>query len=763
MADPTDTSTPDPQQLADVATATSQVADATRNLADVQNYAKEQFSSMERVIDNTYGAFNSLTDSYTRAAAGIKEGIFQDDQARNIGLVTTALLGARDAFTQFGAAAVSIQKSPFMGPIEEMQNALAQGGGLLQGVGDKVLSVFGSIMPESAKKGAAAMVEFAKNLLVSSGNAIYMRDAVLGLAGATGNLNNIYNAAGTNLENINEIMAKQSIAVQKTAETMNISREQAMKYYLELGKVPGVFGESVSASTELIRGMGDAVDSNSAKIDMFTATVAAARGMNRELSDVVGDLTVAFKDYGLTGEAALNFSERMSDVSGNLGIDLASVKNALSSSADIFKEFADAGEASARMTEGLAEVTNRYAMSLKEQGLSGNVALDVAKNMVGTISQMGIAQKAFLSAQTGGPGGLMGAFQLEKDLRSGKVEEVFKKVRDQMKKQLGSIVTLDEASASPAAAAQLARQMAILQKGPLGGMAKTDQEAYRILEAFKGGDQKIKALAPDALKGSMDKGVILQDQTRTIMSGIRSLTERQVALTEMTNLILVQNLTAATGARRGPDEGWQERMRSAMVSQRSMAASDAQAVNTSAGQDIKNKSVDLNRNAVNEDMAKGAGEVINMFSTGKEAMASAAQNAVTSVVKKLEEKLAKTPDFDKWKVQKELDKYQSVHAGDLDNAANPLRQEAYRASNSAGSQLGDTVNTLTSTPGLGLGTQSGPSAEGPADKMNVNQSPLTGGKLGSIDVNVTGYCIRCKQEIEGGSQVSAISPPARRT
>ncbi len=118
MADPTDTSTPDPQQLADVATATSQVADATRNLADVQNYAKEQFSSMERVIDNTYGALNSLTDSYTRAAAGIKEGIFQDDQARNIGLVTTALLGARDAFTQFGAAAVSIQKSPFMGPIE---------------------------------------------------------------------------------------------------------------------------------------------------------------------------------------------------------------------------------------------------------------------------------------------------------------------------------------------------------------------------------------------------------------------------------------------------------------------------------------------------------------------------------------------------------------------------------------------------------------------------------------------------------------------
>jgi hypothetical protein len=118
---------------------------------------------------------------------------------------------------------------------------------------------------------------------------------------------------------------------------------------------------------------------------------------------------------------------------------------------------------------------------------------------------MGLAQKAFLSAQTGGPGGLMGAFQIEKMLKEGDIEGVFKKVRDQMQKQLGPIVTLEDAASSPAAAAQLARQTAMLRSGPLGAMARTDQDAYRILESMKTGAPPPAALG-DTVQAAMGRG-----------------------------------------------------------------------------------------------------------------------------------------------------------------------------------------------------------------------------------------------------------------
>ncbi len=454
----------------------------------------------------------------------------------------------------------------------------------------------------------------------------------------------------------------------------------------------------------------------------------------------------------------------MSEISSNLGIDLQSVQTSLSGAADAFKRFADAGADSARMAEGLARLTNEYSQALRNQGFSSSEALEVAQNLTKEIGNMDIARKAFLSAQTGGPGGLIGAFQIEKELREGKIEDVFKKVKEQMQKQLGSIVTLDEATKSPAAAAQLARQVTILRSGPLGQFARNDQEAYRVLEAFKAGDRGIKQLAPDALKTAMDKGVILQDQSRTFLSEIRANSERQLALTDQTNLLLAQQLTAATGGRRGPDTLAQENYRDFLKASRSVAAERAEQLaertRTAVGSATRpgagiNLQIDTTTEGLTQNTAKIAGELISGKNRIVEIVQGKAQKEIDSILSKLSSET--NPDV-RASLQKKAD--------ELTQTASLIKQgtliDARSEVATPGATLGGTVATAisaapTTVPRATAGTTNAVAAR------PINYAHPTAGTLGDINVHVTGYCLRCKQEIEGGDQVSALSPSARRT
>ena len=80
----------------------------------------------------------------------------------------------------------------------------------------------------------------------------------------------------------------------------------------------------------------------------------------------------------------------------------------------------------------MSGIMNDYVGALQNTGMTGQHAMEVVKGMTDSIAGMSVAQKAFLSSQTGGPGGLMGAFQIEKDLREGKIDKVFDKVRQTM-------------------------------------------------------------------------------------------------------------------------------------------------------------------------------------------------------------------------------------------------------------------------------------------------------------------------------------------
>lgn len=733
--------------------------DVARANADVTTNVKNQLSSLTNIIDNVGGLLDNLTDSYLDAQKNMQTGLFSAEDARNIGLVTTALLGVRNSYDQFSG--LRIDKEAFMAPITDMEDALKNGGGALNKMADQVLSTFGSIIPDSAKKSASAAVTFGMNLIKSADNAIHMRDAIIQLASSSGSLNNLFAASGPNLQNINEIMAQQSEEISNVAQTMNVSRAEATKYYSELGRVPGALTATLPASEKLFKGMDDSMGNSSGKVDMLTATIAAAKGTGREFGDVIRDLNTAFKDYGITGENALKFSVNMSQVSNNLGIDLQSVQSSLSASAQTFREFADAGNRSANMAEGLARVTNEYAQALKNQGFSGTVALEVAQNMTKQLSQLSIGQRAFLSAQSGGPGGLLGAVQIERDLREGKFESVFKKVKDVMQKQIGPIITQGEVK-TEAQAAQYTRQITMLQQGPLAKLAGNEEQAARLLEVFKGGGARVKAFEPDALKGAMDKGVTLQDQTRTILSEIRGDSERQLALADQTNLLLAQQLALASGSQRGAESKGEKIYRDSLRRASRNAAERAEQVTERTGMAIgtagrAGAGVDLGVNTAREGLVQNTGNMADMLSIHK-----------GSIVKTIIDKAREEIDLIKKKISNEtnpearalLEKQaaQKMREADAITQGSLLGIRNEQTPITSGGALGTTVatslNAPTATPERA--TETGTAVAGRAVAPSVDHS-------GHINVHVTGYCIRCKQEIEGGSQMASVSTQAKNT
>ena len=354
------------------------------------------------------------------------------------------------------------------------------------------------------------------NLSRASDNALRLQSAYLSLAGSTGNLDSVFQSAGANLKDMNNIIDNQIDYLLKSSEATGESVDDTKKYYQEIGKIPGALAGVVSSG-------GDANN----KVNLLTASMKLAHGTGRETSDVIRDLGSIYDKLGLSGEPALNFTAKFSEISNKFGVQLDSVKKGLLDVTEAYRGYVDVGESAARLTEGSAKIMNEYMGALKSTGLSGEQAAQASNYFTSQISKMTEAQKAFLSAQSGGPGGLQGAFKIDMMLREGKVEDIESMISSQMSKRFSKFVSQKEAVESPEAAAELRRQMAFIRQGPFGSLVKDDTSAIRMIEAFKakseGAIPKETALDPEILQKSMDRGTVVESQSVTLLTDIRNI------------------------------------------------------------------------------------------------------------------------------------------------------------------------------------------------------------------------------------------------
>lgn len=768
---------PDPNKIDAVGNSINKVSESAKNAGEsLKNMGslafgvQSAFDNMASGLDSTKLALTALTNAMSGVGISmtVNKGL-TENQTTQFSLLSNAIIGARKAYDNLGSGIDASGINTFSKQIEYFTNTLGESKAGIGGLVSFAQSVFGQEVPKSVQTSVNAVKIYINNLAQSADNALKLQNAFLQLSGKTGNLNNVFAIAGPKLENINALLQTQTKMMNDAAVATGAAPEVIERYYSELGTIPGALQSMITNSSD--------AQNNT---HMLTAAMKIAAGTGRNFEEVVADLRTAFIDYGITGEYALKFSTEISAVTQNLEVEFNTVRDALKSNAESFRMFVGEGDKASKMASGLADIMNHYASALKTTGLSGTASVDVMRNMTSQITQMDIAKKSFLSAQTGGPGGLMGAFQIDKMIRDGDIKAVFEKVRVQMQKQFGQIVTLDEAASSQSAAAQMTKQMQILKSGPLGQFARSDAEAQRILEGFKavqegrGGGE----LEKDLLSSTIDKGTAIQEKSYTVMNESRAHLEAIRKSADIGTLGFIQKsgLTAGVGSPLGHSDMLQnaaaernrKQLKQTMFSAANIGSADLGNEYFSA---MKNKAVTdtTGKSAVKSisDLQNSIKHIGDSF-TGpaeqlKKVIGVGDVNQSNNQLKLLEDDIKKRKQA-------------------LKNATGEERKKQLDIINKEEAQLKEASLFINKNPEVNLASATGKNKAMPAGVkvgMAANMAvgtPVMGSDSNDVrapvkanlaptktDVNVhiTGFCLKCKQEIDSNSQANGIAPQAK--
>lgn len=587
MADPTNPVDPNATPAVVPFIPTTEQTTLVQNYtAAVQDNASAQ-GNLDTVMGNVKDAMDIINDRLNTAGVNMSNlTSLTDQQLQEFTVLTTGVIKAREAFQ--GLSGIDFSNlSTFTSQMADLKAAIASGGtaasGLSSMVGTLGKQLLDAGVPQTAitaafKQGAGAVVSLAQGLAMHADNMLRAQSVTIQLAASTGNLGDVWNAAGDDLQNINDLLHTQTEMIGDSIGATGLSAPQIEEYYAQLGQIPGALNATVTAS-----------EKGGEQTSMLTSTIEVATGTGRKYTDVMIDLKTAFQAYGLVGENALRFSTRMSDVSTRLKAPIEDVTRSLRNSASAFQMFATGQENAASSAESLAKTLNSYGKALESTGLSASAAVEVAGNLSNQVAKMSTGQLAFISQRTGGAGGLQGAAQETLKLQTDP-GAVVKDAMDTLKQQFGRIVTVQEAATSESAASQNIKQTALLQQ-LLGPLAKDQASANRLLEAMKNQDAgqqdaivgAMDALKPTSVQDAAAKGIKLQEGSYSELTKIRSSMERMQYLSDQgAGRAFQTGLTARGGSAPGLAQGEvSTHLRDAMHS--NIAKGGTQVLNTSTG------------------------------------------------------------------------------------------------------------------------------------------------------------------------------------
>ncbi len=515
--------------------ANTPTPDEVKNQAAALKEANEQLSRYKLLLNDASSGNVSVAAAVSEAKNLFTQSGIQlenlnnitSDTSRRLALIAGGAINAGKAFNYMSGVDVK-NLNTWSSQLDAINDAIATAAG--KGDSNQLINLAKAFKVSSNELSAAttkdatgklsintemlsnSISKAAANMAQQADNALMLQEVYLSAAAATGNYEKVMTMANESLEGLNDTIDLQQALITGTARATQLTTDQVRQFYLALSVVPGALDATI-AKTE----------SSVTKMSMLQATMELAKGTGRDYADIIDDLNKAYENYGVTGEGALKFSAKISEVSNNLGMRLQDVRSGLNNVANSFRGVANVGESANRMIENAASLYNEYTAALQKTGLASTEASNIASNLIGKFKDLSLEQKAFLSSQTGGPGGLMGGFRIEKMLREGDVAGVQKLTTQMIERQFGKIVSLDEAAASQSAAAQRARQISLLRQGPLGSLAGSQEDAGRLLDALRLRKEglEVNKLQNDYLQNQIDRGQRLRELTATPFSQAR--------------------------------------------------------------------------------------------------------------------------------------------------------------------------------------------------------------------------------------------------
>jgi hypothetical protein len=383
-------------------------------------------------------------------------------------------------------------------------------------------------------------LDFAKNLVGNAAQGEKLQNVLIGMAASQGNLNTLFVDGGTQLKNFLPIQEAYIDQIKESGRETGLGADGAMAMSEAMKEIPGLMGQVM-----------DVGDKSNIKISQLTGNMQLMSGSGKGLNEVLAAQKTAYDNLGqATGKVVDNGQKgnelfaTTSTLANALGMNFKDVQSVMDQLAGDFRDFGNE-------TDQVAQTLNRFTGALQETGLTAKESLGITAGLIKNIGDMNTAQKAFLSARSGGPGGLQGAAQIDMLLRAGKEDQVMKMAQQSLMKQFGGKITTEQEAATMggSAAIQNQKQMQMIQSGIFGiGKGTTDQQAQHILEAMKKGDMggAVK-VGKDAVKDVSEKGISVQQSTNSTMKDLYTLWQTSQMYIQLGALATVK-LATGTGS-----------------------------------------------------------------------------------------------------------------------------------------------------------------------------------------------------------------------
>jgi len=473
------------------------------------------------------------------------------------GLVTTATLGATKAFrdftnidssslTTFSDQAKTLFDTIQHAPVGSAASTLAtEALTKMLGVAGKSGYEIKQVLAEAG----TGITQFAQQLLISADNNLFLQNAMMQTAASGGGLQDFLKETGDNFEHLNDVTNKYGQVMMNSLGATGLGATETGRKSME---------SYVSMMSQLPGGMKNISDSmklGTVETTVLTGAIQYAKGAGRSMADVTQDMAKAMNEYGMGAEAGLKYSARMSEVSETLHARLEDVRQAVGQSVDAFKGFVFGGIDAEAMTQNMSKAMQEYVQQLKNVGVPVQNAIKMGENYTDVMSKMSLGQKAFLSQSTGGPGGMMGAYQME-DLMVKDPKAARKKIEETIRKLTGPIVSKEQAKHNQGAADRYTMQLQMLQQGPLGSQAKTQGEAEALLESMRPGAQIKTPNAPgQTLEQTVEAGKSLEQLSMTKVGQVNIQTQQVQFQAGMANFNALQDAMTARSGHAGGANG----------------------------------------------------------------------------------------------------------------------------------------------------------------------------------------------------------------
>lgn len=373
---------------------------------------------------------------------------------------------------------------------------------------DRTLGVVAGLIPGIGEE----LKGLGDNFAIKVDAARDAENAMLRLQAQSGDLGDTFKKFGNDLSGIDRMMNDFGNQISDVSDRTGAAPDKIRELAQTLGQIPG-----------RLQGMSEITDSTGQKMDNLTAVLKISRGTFHDIEKVMEVVTNQFNKFGTSQDNALKIVARMHSATQQLGLPLANMKSFIDNAANSFKFLGDNSQSALTIMGGLAP-------ALKKSGLGPEAIQELVGGVTDGIAKLDVAQRAFISAQAGGPGGLQGAAQIQLLQQQGRSDEVLNIIKSGLAKQFGGrgAISLQEAAGDQGLAAQRQKQIAFLTQGPFGQLVGGEQQASKLLDAFKAGTADSKALlsAQDATKQAITKGEGEQKRQTSVLETARNTLDR---------------------------------------------------------------------------------------------------------------------------------------------------------------------------------------------------------------------------------------------